>query len=659
MNGGKVIYHFEADDSKLNSTLSKVSSGVSSAFKVATGAIIGAGAAVGVLVKKSVEGYADFEQLEGGLISLFGEGSNEMNKIMESSEQAWKNLTMSQNDYLTSFESAYPLVNAGLSENADSIEYTNKMLQISSDLYNTYGGSVEQYQNAINWALKGTYSYLDNLNLGIKGTQEGFIEAANASGVLGREIKDVSELTSDEIIDVIQHYSEAYGVWGKTAEEAGTTIIGSLNMTKSAWSNFMTGLSKGDADINSLIDNLVSSATTFASNVIPVIMKALEGIGQAIPQIAQVIGEKLPDLFNAVLPGLIDGITSLLDSLIQALPGLINTLVPVLVKSVISLVKSIAKALPGLLKTILDAVITIANSLAQELPTLIPEIVQSLIDALVTYLENIDQMVDAGINLIMSLIDGIMNAIPILIEKLPTILEALITGIMTALPKLITLGPQIIISLITGIIGAIPTLIENMPEIISGIIEGLKQGFSNIIQIGKELLSKLWEGIQNHFPNLAQKIKEIPPKIIEWIKNGLSGIFNVGVNLVKGLWNGIKNVKDWIVDKIKGFGSSVLKAIKGIFGIHSPSTEFEWVGKMNMLGLEQGMEGMKSQLQGTIDSMFNLQPNVSGSMSSAYSPQMNIVVNNNMELDPLGQVVNNVKTFSGGAKNDYNWGSGL
>jgi phage-related protein len=133
----------------------------------------------------------------------------------------------------------------------------------------------------------------------------------------------------------------------------------------------------------------------------------------------------------------------------------------------------------------------------------------------------------------------------------------------------------------------------------------------------------------------------------------------VGKNLIKGLWNGISNVTGWIVSKIKGFGKSVLGAIKGIFGVHSPSTEFEWIGKMNMVGLEQGMESMKSKLQGTIDTMFNLQPNVSGSMQSTYSPQMTVNVQNNMELDPLGQLVNNIKTFSGGAKNDYNWGASL
>ena len=105
-----------------------------------------------------------------------------------------------------------------------------------------------------------------------------------------------------------------------------------------------------------------------------------------------------------------------------------------------------------------------------------------------------------------------------------------------------------------------------------------------------------------------------------------------------------------------------MKKIKGIFGVHSPSTEFAWIGKMNMVGLEKGMEDMKGQVNSTIggmfDDMFSLSPSLYGSSSTNLSPQVNVVVNNNMEQDPLGQMVNNIKTFSGGSKNDYNYGMG-
>jgi len=644
MKSAEVLVKFKGDTKDLDektsqakSSLKGFASGIGTAFKMATVGITACTTAVVGLIKKSVEGYAEFEQLEGGLISLFGEGSTEMNRILKDSEEAYKTLTMSQNDYLTNFQSSYPLVNAGLSENADGIEYTNKMLQLSSDLFNTYGGSIDYYQNAINWALKGSFVYLDNLNLGIKGTQEGFIEAANASGILNREIQSVSELTTDEIIDVIQHYAEAYGVWGKTAQEASDTIIGSMNMVKATWSNFITGIAKKDADIDKLVDQLINSAMTFVNNLVPVIMRALEGLANALPQLADKIGEILPGLVESLLPPLIKAITTLINAVLKALPGLLRTLIPLLMDTLISVIDALVSVLPDIVSALLEGIIYIIQALADYLPTLIPMLVQAIIDSLMTIVDHIGDIIDAGIQLLIGLVKGLIQALPILIEKLPYIIITIIEQLSEHLPELVECGITLMIELVKGIVQAIPILISKIPEIMGRLIQAFKDYYARLWEIGKELIGK----------------------IISGLASAISGIFNVGKDLVMGLWNGIVNVKDWIINKIKGFGNSVLKAIKGIFGVHSPSTEFEWIGKMNMVGLEQGMESMKDKVQSTIDSAFNLQPNINGNMSSTYSPQMNIIVNNNLETDPLGQLVNSVKTFSGGAKNDYNWGAGL
>lgn len=618
-----------------SSTLKGFASGVGKAFAVGTAAIGVMAGAVVDLTKKSVEGYAEFEQLEGGLESLFGKGSKEMQQIMGDSEQAYKNLTMSQNQYLTSFESAYPIVNAGLSENADSIEYTNKMLQLSSDLFNTYGGSTEYYQNAINWALKGSFVYLDNLNLGIKGTQEGFLEAANNSGILGREIKNVSELTSDEIIDVIQHYAEAYGVWGKTGQEASTTIIGSLNMVKATWSNFLTGLSKGDADIGTLIDNLINSALTFADNIMPVITRAVQGIADALPQVITKIADLLPGLIDSLLPPIMDAALNLIKSLVKSLPALLKTLIDAVIQALDGLIEM----LPDIIGALLDGAIAIIDALAGALPTLLPKLITAIINGILKIVTYVPQIIQAAIQLLMGIIQAIPTIITALIQALPEIITTIITVLIEAIPQLIAGSIQ----LLFGIIEAIPTiiveLVKAIPQIIMAIVKALtsSESIGKLLNGGKQVLMAVVNGISSLF----------------------SKIWDVGKNLITGLWNGIHNKVDWIIGKIKGFGNSVLKAIKGIFGVHSPSTEFEWIGRMNILGLEQGMENMKTQVQDTIDGLFNLQPGISGSMNSSYSPQMTVNVQNNMEIDPLGQVVNKIKTFSGGAKNDYNWGAGL
>lgn len=572
MNGATVLTKFTADTKDLDkkageakNTLSKIGKGVASAFKVATVAATATTAAIGVLVKKSVDAYAEFEQLEGGLVSLFGEGSKEMQQILGLSEEAYKNLTMSQNDYLTSFEKAYPLVNAGLSENADSIEYTNKMLQISSDLFNTYGGSVEQYQNAINWALKGSFVYLDNLNLGIKGTQEGFIEAANASGVLNRNIQSVNELTSDEIIDVIEHYADAYGVLGKTAEEASGTIIGSLNMTKASWNNLLAGFSKDGADINKLIDELITSASAFGANMLPVIQRALEGIMSALPGIIQKIGDMLPGLLSTLLPIL----TNVLITLIKTFVNILPTTLPILMAAVVDVVKGLAAILPDIINALLAGLILIIETLAEMTPEILPIIV-----------------------------DAILGIIPILIDNLPLFINA---------------GFKLIGGLLAGIINSIPSLLGRIGQIVVSMINAFK------------------------------KIK----------------LKDIGKNLLTGLWNGIKSMKDWVINKVKELGKSILKGLKGVLGIHSPSTEFAMVGKFSVLGYTEQLDKMQKEVQGQIAETFQVSPQLANSSSLHYSPNVNVINNVDITQDPLGQMVNNIKTFAGGAKNDYNYGAGF
>ena len=163
----------------------------------------------------------------------------------------------------------------------------------------------------------------------------------------------------------------------------------------------------------------------------------------------------------------------------------------------------------------------------------------------------------------------------------------------------------------------------------------------------------------NGIPTLVSKIPKLISSIINGIKNnGLGAIKNAGKMLVQGLWSGLSGAVGWIKNKIKGWVGNVLKFIKNLFGIHSPSTEFAYFGKMNVLGLEKGMEDMQGDLNATISDMVNLSPSLLASASNSYNPNLNVQVVNNFETDPLGQVVNRIKSVSGGARSDYNVGMG-
>lgn len=562
MNGGNVLFFFKGDSKDLDKKLAVIGEKFKDVGKIVAGTLVASLAmATGEVIafgKASLKAFAEYEQLQGGLVSMMQNNEESIERVMNASKTAYRDLTMSQNQYLQSFETSYAIIKNGLRENKDAIEYTNKALQLSSDLFNTFGGSTEQYANAINWALKGTFSYIDNLNLGIKGTQEGFVEATNASGVLGRSIQSVAELTNDEILDVLQYYAQSVGAWGKTSQEASSTVAGSLNMLKASWSDFIAGFGKEDANFDVLVDNLLTSLETFGNNLMPVI-------------------DRIMDNIINVLPGLIE-------RLISYLPSLIEKLVPVVVQTAVSLIQAIVNALPKML---------------QVLATMLPGIIQSLIEGMITVINTLADMLP---ELIPQIVNAILEIIPILIDNLPLFLEA---------------GWKLIVGLAKGIGNAIGDLVtsDKLPQLLD------------------KLFSPIWR---------------LPSKLGE-----------IGGQMVRGMWEGIKNLGQWCIDKIKGLGKSILKAVKNIFGVHSPSTEFEFIGKMNMEGLNKGMEEMQPEIQKTIDGMFDLSPQLTNSMNNTLSPIINVENNVTMETDPLGQTVSRIKTFGNGAKNDYNYGMGV
>ena len=573
MNNAEVLVKFKGDTKdldqkteKANSVLKGFGKGLAGVVGVAAGiaatAIAATTKAVVDLTKASVDAYADFEQLAGGIEKLYGDSAD---KVMEYANEAYKTVGMTANQYMSSTTafSAKLLRDLGGDANA-AAEYADKAMRQIADNANTYGKyTIDELTGVYQALAKGMYTTLDNLNLGFAGSKTGMQELLDYAEQLSGRTFNIENFT--DIVDAIGIVQDELNITGTTAREAAQTITGSFNSMKAAWGNFITELGKPDADIEGVVNKLVDSVMTFVDNIGPVVVRIIEAIANALPMIAQKIGDLLPQLVTDLLPPLIDAVITLVKSLAQNLP----TIIMALAQGLVQAIKGLAAILPQILDALLKATIAIIIALAQALPDLIPAI-----------------------------IDAILGMIPVLIENLPLFIQA---------------GIELLIGLVTGIIKAIPELLKHTKDIVKSIINAFK-----------DLPMALW---------------------------------NAGKDMIKGLWNGIKDVTGWITEKIKGFGKTVMKAIKGIFGIHSPSTEFEWVGKMNILGLEKGMEDMQPQLQRTINGMFDLQPNVSGTMNNSLSPNLNVVVQNNMEMDPLGQVVNRIKTFSGGAKNDYNWGA--
>lgn len=251
------------------------------------------GGALTALGVSSIKEYADYEQLVGGVEAMFGgmqKGAEQITKIQNTAQNAWKDLTVSQNEYYRMFTSSYPLVKSSIKDENEAIEVTNRLLRLNSDLSNTFGYDITTASTAVNWALKGSFNYIDNLNIGIKGTKEGFLEAARNCGYV---VDSVDDLKSSDILNVLETYASQYGVLGRTAEEAGSTIQGSTKMLKSSWSNLKLAISDDNADMEKAVNDFVDSAINASKNIVPRIRTAIDGIKKLFNSLVRDVFPKL------------------------------------------------------------------------------------------------------------------------------------------------------------------------------------------------------------------------------------------------------------------------------------------------------------------------------------------------------------------------------
>ena len=538
------------------------------AFGKASAVAIGAAAsAVGVLTKKSVDAYAEYEQLSGGVKKLFGEQASA--EIMKYANEAYKTAGMSANQYMeqaTSFSAA--LINSLGGDQMAAAKQTDVAMRAISDNFNTFGGDIQNVQNAFQGFAKQNYTMLDNLKLGYGGTKsemERLIADANEYAKANGMAADLSIDSFSDIVTAIDLIQQKQGIAGTTAAEAARTIEGSLNMTKAAWQNLVAGFANPDADLGQLMDNLVvaivgeNEGEGLLNQILPAIQRAMEGIGQLLEKAAPILAEQLPPIINTMLPSLISAALSLVNGLISALPSILQVLVGQMPMIITTLVQAIVQALPMLAKVAPQLILTLAQGIGQSLPTLIPAMVEAVVMMVTTLAENAPMLVDAAI----AIIEGLAE----------------------------------------GLIAALPILIKSIPKIVVKIVSALISGAGKLLSAGITLMGNLAKGVVRGFASIPSKIIALAKKIPTAIKNGVGNLASIGRNMIDGLWNGIRAKFDNVVERLKEKARNLPKAVKKVLGISSPSKVFAEVGKWIPEGLALGIEKNVSAIYNASDTM--------------------------------------------------------
>ena len=564
----------------------KIKNGLAAAGKAAVVGVTAAATAIGTIGTKAIQAYADYEQLVGGVETLFKDSQD---KVMEYANNAYKTAGLSANEYMetvTSFSAS--LLQSLDGDTSASAEKANLALTDMSDNANKMGTDMTSIQNAYQGFAKANYTMLDNLKLGYGGTQAEMQRLLEDAEKISGIKYDISSYA--DIVDAIHVVQTEMGITGTTAKEAASTIQGSFGMVKAAWQNLVTGLADPGQDLGALVGNFTDSVVVAGNNLIPRIQELLPRIVEAVTSLVGTVSEQLPALLESVLPSLIEGATSLIAGLMAALPSVLAVLGDVAPTVIGILVPALIDLLPQIVQTGIDVIVSLVQGISEAMPELIPaatEAILEIVDTL-TNPDNIGKLVDAALKIILTLADGIIDAVPRLLEVAPKIITNLITALTENFPKIIESGVKLVASLSDGLIKSIPQLTETAPKLIIGIVQGILDNLPEIIMSGPKIIMALIEGLISAIPDLVQAVPTLIKSIVDTFLNYDWG--SIGRNIVSGIKNGVSNTWNGLKSGVGTAVNGLVGGVESILGIASPSRVFARIGGYMAEGLGQGFD---------------------------------------------------------------------
>ncbi len=642
------------DATNTASKMSSVMKGIgSSAIKVGKGlAVAGAAAATAVtaLVSKSVGAFADYEQLTGGVETLFGAGGRSVeeyaqsvgksvsdiqgkydslmsaqNVVLENANKAYMTAGMSANEYMdtvTGFSAS--LISSLGGDTNKAADYANSALVDMSDNANKMGTDMESIKNAYQGFAKQNYTMLDNLKLGYGGTQEEMKRLLSDAEKLTGQRYDISSFA--DITQAIHAIQTQMDITGTTAKEASTTISGSWGSLKAAFENTLVGLTTGGEMFDQSLDALVDSAKTFGQNVIPAITGALSGVGSLIESLAPVIVAELPSMVSDILPHLVSATKSLVTGLISQLPALGKAVLDAIPSIFDGMTDVIGESSVGKLKGSFEGLKNTITDTFSNIGPMLKDFCEGGISTFCDALSTAMDLASGAISVIEALspvIGAVAGAIitykgAVLLWNAAETAKNVVMGISTAaqwaLNVAMTANPiGIVIVAIGALVGAFIVLWNKS--------EGFRNFWINLWEKVKAIVTSAWEGIKAGF---------------EKIKNGISAV----KEKVSTMWNGVKEKTSELWGGVKNAVSEKLNNIKSAYDAHGGGLKGATFA---------AIEGVKEYYRTGYDAINQLTGGKLGEVVNAVGEKMEVVKGKFSEA--FGNVKNTVMTIFENIKN--------
>lgn len=486
-----------------------------SGIKAMASAIKEAAAALVDLGKQSIMGFAEQEQLIGGVDTLFKESSAQVQRY---ANDAYKTAGLSANQYMetvTSFSAS--LLQSMGGDTQAAAEKANRAITDMSDNANKMGTDMTSIQNAYQGFAKQNYTMLDNLKLGYGGTKQEMERLVAEAAAMTEEQEKLNvavnagDLSFSNIVDAISVVQEHLDIAGTTADEAATTIQGSANAMKSAWSNLITGMSNDNLDLDKLVQNVIDSVNIFADNLTTRLQTMLPRFAEGMTQLVNGLVPYVGPAMEMLLPAFVQGVGGLVSGIVQALPEAVQAISAV----VPMLVEQITILLPQILNAGIDIIAALASGIGENLPALIPAAVDAIITVAEGLVDHVDEIIIAAGSLIAGLTQGLIEALPRLVVRLPEIIGAIVKGLLSGMSAIGEVGVQLVRGLFDGISNAASWLYDKLRGWVSDVLGWVKglfgihspsKVFAN--EIGKFIPPGITLGVEQAMPRAMRDMGE-------------------------------------------------------------------------------------------------------------------------------------------------------
>ena len=581
---------------KISKISSKLGNGLKSAAKIGTAAVAAAAAGITALTTAAVNNYAEYEQLVGGAQLMFG---NAYDTVAKNAQDAYKTVQMSQNEYLQQVNGFATGLKTALGGNEEAAaDLAHKIIQAEADVVAATGNTQEAVQNAFNGIMKSNFTMLDNLQIGITPTKEGFQEVIDKVNEWNKANGEATDYQMGNLADMqsaLVDYIDMVGMSGYAQREAAQTITGSLASAKSAWNNLITGLADGNADIGQLVDNLVTTIVgdgTEANlgvlgNIMPAIKHALNGASKLIQGLLPKIVQEIPSIIKDNLPILAEAAISIIESLVDGIYDSQEMLFETALETIVFLADSIISMLPKIVQLGLDLVVSLASGISQHLDSLLPSIIGVVLQivSILTNPENLSMLLNAALSIITAIGNYLLSPETIngLLDAAIGVIRNLVAFMMENLSPLLNAAIDIIMALVDYILDP-----DNLAKLIA-------TAFEIVVTIAGALVGAAGE--------LVKAIGQLILKIIDKFKE--TDWKQLGTNLVAGFKQGISNAWKNLVSWFKGLFGDIVGIAKKILGIASPSKVFKKLGSFTADGFGIGFEDEFAHVKDDMEDALN------------------------------------------------------